>query len=229
LIEAPTVLSKTDIERKLENEISMLYGMLQPTEEQMINLLNTYQEFNSIVSLVMERIGLKFDLIIYGSSVNGLALRGDSDLDLSLVVHDLPELASMQEQELSVRRLLESVASAIRTEPRFASRFKLTQGELQVTSFGYLMQVRDTAFETDIDLSVNKILDPYNSSLIQTYSRLDERFHKLALVLKQWNKMRFEQKNERLNSYSIVLLLIAYLQHKKVLPCLQQINRKDGD
>ena len=91
------------------------------------------------------------------------------------------------------------------------------------------MQVKDTAFETDIDLSVNKILDPYNSSLIQTYSKLDERFHKLALVLKQWNKMRFEQKNDRLNSYSIVLLLIAYLQHKKVLPCLQQINRREGD
>lgn len=207
----------------------MLYGLLQPTEEQMINLLNTYQEFNSLVSLVMERLGYKFDLIIYGSSVNGLALRGDSDLDLSLVVHNLPELPSMQDQEQSVRHLLESLASTLRTEPRFSSRFKLTQADLQVTSFGYLMQLRDTAFETEIDLSVNKILDPYNSTLIQTYSKLDERFHKLALVLKQWNKMRWENKQDRLNSYSIVLLLIAYLQHKKVLPCLQQINRKDGD
>ena len=63
----------------------------------------------------MERLGYKFDLIIYGSSVNGLALRGDSDLDLSLVVHNLPELPSMQDQEQSVRHLLESLASALKT------------------------------------------------------------------------------------------------------------------
>jgi len=103
-------MSKSDIERKLEDEITMLYALLQPTEDQMLNLLNTYQEFNALVSQVMERLGYRFDLIIYGSSVNGLALQGDSDLDLSLVVHNLPELPSMQDQELSVRQLLESLS-----------------------------------------------------------------------------------------------------------------------
>ena len=37
----------------------------------------------------MKKLGYEFDLVIYGSSANGLALRGDSDLDLSLVIHNL--------------------------------------------------------------------------------------------------------------------------------------------
>jgi DNA polymerase sigma len=83
-----------------------------------------------------------------------------------------------------------------------------------------LLHLQDTVFETDIDLSVNKVLDPLNSELILTYSKIDSRFHKLALVLKHWNKQRFPNKNERLNSYSLVLLLIAYMQHRQLIPCL---------
>jgi DNA polymerase sigma len=75
-------------------------------------------------------------------------------------------------------------------------------------------------YETDIDLSINKVIDPYNSMLIFTYAKLDKRFHKLAIVLKYLNKKRFPEKNDRLNSYSIVLILIAFLQLKNVLPCL---------
>jgi DNA polymerase sigma len=50
---------------------------------------------------------------------------------------------------------------------------------------------------------------------------LDERFLKLALILKFWNKKTFASMgSNKLNSYSIVLMLIAYLQREAVLPCL---------
>lgn len=87
-------------------------------------------------------------------------------------------------------------------------------------TFGYLLEIKDNVFDISIDVCINKILDVYNSMLIQTYAKLDQRFHKLALVLKYWNKERFPERTKRLNSYSIVLMLIAFLQKYDVLPCL---------
>jgi hypothetical protein len=45
-----------------------------------------YIEFSKIVAKAMQQLGYEHDLLIYGSSINGLALRGHSDLDLSLVI-----------------------------------------------------------------------------------------------------------------------------------------------
>jgi DNA polymerase sigma len=73
-----------------------------------------------------------------------------------------------------------------------------------------------------VDLSLNKVLEPFNSMLLKAYCHLDYRFHRLALFLKDWNKRNFFcEDHNHLNSYSIVLMLIAYLQYVKVLPCLQ--------
>lgn len=87
-------------------------------------------------------------------------------------------------------------------------------------SFGPLLQLRDTVTEVDIDISLNKVLDNFNSELLQLYARFDSRFLKLALLLKKWNKKHFKDNKTRLNSYSLTLMLIAYLQKCKVLPCL---------
>ena len=88
-----------------------------------------------------------------------------------------------------------------------------------------LLQVKDTKHKGfEIDISANKILDVYNSKLLLTYAQLDERFHALALILKDWNKKQFTDRKKRLNSYSIVLMLIAFLQFEKVLPNLQTLG-----
>lgn len=77
-----------------------------------------------------------------------------------------------------------------------------------------------------IDISVQKIVDLYNTQLIRTYSKIDQRFVKLALILKEWNKSHFRNNKERLNSYSITLMLIAYLQYCNVLPKLQDWEKE---
>ena len=71
-----------------------------------------------------------------------------------------------------------------------------------------------------IEIVGNKILDLYNSKLLHTYSLIDSRFHTLALILKAWNKKAMPDNQRRLNSYSIVIMLIAFLQSKDVLPHL---------
>lgn len=72
--------------------------------------------------------------------------------------------------------------------------------------------MKEKLYDIDIDLFVNKIVDPFNSYLIETYARLDSRFLKLALIIKYWNKKKFlGMGSNKLNSYSLVLMLIAYL------------------
>jgi DNA polymerase sigma len=42
--------------------------------------------------------------------------------------------------------------------------------------------------------------------------QLDSRFRHLCLLVKAWNKQKFVNAEIRLNSYSLVLMMIAYLQ-----------------
>lgn len=67
----------------------------------------------------------------------------------------------------------------------------------------------DNENKVELDISVNKVLDPFNSKLLLTYSLADDRFHKLALILKKWNKM--VSLDKKLNSFSLNLILIAYM------------------
>jgi len=95
-------------------------------------------------------------------------------------------------------------------------------------SFGRLLTITDVKnYNYKIDISANKVLDLYNSHLLRTYALLDERFHIMALLIKSWNKKRFPSKIERLNSYSIVLMIIAFLQYEEVLPRLQQMASEE--
>ena len=92
-------------------------------------------------------------------------------------------------------------------------------------AFGKQLNVKYIPFEVTIEVFINKVVDPYNTWLLQTYALLDERFLKLALVLKYWNKqVNKGLGKQKLNSYSMMLMLIAYLQRENVLPCLQQIG-----
>lgn len=89
-----------------------------------------------------------------------------------------------------------------------------------------LLSVRDQLNRIDVDITINKTLEIVNSSLVNTYASYDVRFVKLALVIKTWNKVRFPDKMKRLNSFSLYLMLIAFLQDKGILPNLQALAPK---
>lgn len=78
----------------------------------------------------------------------------------------------------------------------------------------------DELTNIEIDIAVNKFVEIQNSELIRAYALLDKRFHRLAIVLKLWNKKYFTNKLKRLNSFTINIMLIAHMQNLGVLPCL---------
>jgi DNA polymerase sigma len=55
-------------------------------------------------------------------------------------------------------------------------------------AFGKHLTVFYIPFKVTIEVFINKVVDPYNTSLLKAYALIDERFLKLALVVKYWNK-----------------------------------------
>lgn len=94
-------------------------------------------------------------------------------------------------------------------------------------SAGWILEFTEAKSGLKVELQMNKILEVTNSQLILTYCMLDERFHGLALLLKRWNRKHFPNQMKRLNSYSIVLMLLALFQELEILPNLQELYRKN--
>jgi hypothetical protein len=65
----------------------------------MDRIKKAYEEFKILVDKVMMKREFEYELVIYGSSANGLALRSNnSDLDLSLVIYNLPKFEKNSEK-----------------------------------------------------------------------------------------------------------------------------------
>jgi DNA polymerase sigma len=84
----------------------------------------------------------------------------------------------------------------------------------------------DPSVRFEADILVNKILENYNTELLSTYVSIDSRYQELCLIMKYLNKYYFPNKMNRLNSYSIALMTLAYLQHEGILPILQSSTEK---
>ena len=147
----------------------------------------------------------KWDLVIYGSALNSIFSNQLSDLDMTLIVDSK---LNQNEILLEVQQILEQNSD------------KFGKFQFLVLPSGPLLSFVDRASDTEVDISVNKILEIQNSRLIRAYAQLEPRFANLALFLKVWNKQRFPDKKVRLNSYTLNLMLVAFLQHLKVLPSL---------
>ena len=62
----------------------------------------------------------------------------------------------------------------------------------------------------DVEITQGKILEVFNSLLLRSYCILDSRYRQIAILLKAWNKT-LADKNSRLNSFSICLLLLGFM------------------
>lgn len=92
-----------------------------------------------------------------------------------------------------------------------SERFDCTIQSPRWIQSGILLSFRDKFNQIEVDLTINKMTEVLNSHLVCTYGQYDVRFIKLALFLKAWNKANFPDKLKSLNSFSIYLMLIAFL------------------
>lgn len=78
----------------------------------------------------------------------------------------------------------------------------------------------------DFDLTINNVLGVVNTKLLDVYASIDERCHKLGVLVKLWAKVNdLCSGYDCLSSYAYVLMVINFLQilGQPILPCLQKM------
>ena len=99
-------------------------------------------------------------------------------------------------------------------------RYTISENMPRHDSTGWILSFKDNLTKISIDLMVNKTTEILNSFLILEYSRIDSRFLKLIYILKDWNHCS-HSKFHKFNNYSLILMLISFMQSKKMMPNLQ--------
>jgi DNA polymerase sigma len=160
---------------------------------------------------------------VYGSAANGLLETTDSDLDLTLMISppedcsDVPKFLNSLSHEKILNQALRINDGA--SKPAYSM------------SAGFL---RDFKMKNiNISLSINKTLELINSSLLTTYVQTEPTFHKVALILKKWNKGLKKtngiESTVGLNSFTICLMLMYYMQSNGSLDIAKTIGEKGED
>ncbi|NXW76106.1 GLD2 polymerase, partial [Hirundo rustica] len=159
-------------------------------------------------------------LFLVGSSLNGFGTR-TSDGDLCLVVKEDPipnffincNTTFQVNQKTEARRILSLVQKVFSTKLcNYIERPQLIRAKVPIVKF------RDKV-NVDFDLNVNNVIGIRNTFLLRTYAFIENRVRPLVLVVKKWAS--FHEINDAsrgtLNSYSLVLMVLHYLQSKYFL------------
>ncbi|TKC33767.1 hypothetical protein EI555_017276, partial [Monodon monoceros] len=79
-----------------------------------------------------------------------------------------------------------------------------------------IVKFRDKVSCVEFDLNVNNIVGIRNTFLLRTYAYLENRVRPLVLVIKKWASHHEINDASRgtLSSYSLVLMVLHYLQSK---------------
>ncbi|NWX58447.1 GLD2 polymerase, partial [Promerops cafer] len=163
-------------------------------------------------------------LFLVGSSLNGFGTR-TSDGDLCLVVKEEPipnfiinfNTTFQVNQKTEARRILSLVQKLFSTKLcNYIERPQLIRAKVPIVKFRD--KVRQV-FNVDFDLNVNNVIGIRNTFLLRTYAFIENRVRPLVLVVKKWAS--FHEINDAsrgtLNSYSLVLMVLHYLQSKYFL------------
>lgn len=83
---------------------------------------------------------------------------------------------------------------------------------------------------TELEISFNNITGMLNSEYIRTLAEIDSRFHKLGYYLKYFVKQKeiFDD-TKKLNSFSLICMLIVFLQDVCKPPVLPRIIHKNPE
>uniref|UniRef100_A0A1I7TJ93 PAP-associated domain-containing protein n=1 Tax=Caenorhabditis tropicalis TaxID=1561998 RepID=A0A1I7TJ93_9PELO len=193
-------LNKTlpiQIPKKLTAEIELITSM---GEEHRQKLGQAAADFRTLMEITFPDASIWMT----GSFAAGVDLPS-SDLDFTLKVPSLGE-----KPEFAKLKAIRAKLSAFRA---FRNVF-LTGGSIPV------LKMVHTATDVDIDVTIDNEAPKKNTMLLAVYGQMDERFSKLCRGVKKWAADSGVENSRmgRVNSFSICLLFVHYLQQVGVLP-----------
>ncbi|XP_053695202.1 poly(A) RNA polymerase gld-2 homolog B-like [Sabethes cyaneus] len=157
----------------------------------------------------------RFSLYMVGSTIAGYA-SDNSDVDMCLVCRSNSVPFDMRGEALFQLGQLKNYFMNIST---FFEEFSVIQAKVPILRF------RDATSSVVVDLNYNNCVGIRNTHLLFCYSQLDWRVRPLTLVAKMWAQHHNinDAKNMTISSYSLVLMVIHFLQYgvsPPILPCL---------
>ncbi|XP_014247085.1 uncharacterized protein LOC106665278 [Cimex lectularius] len=145
---------------------------------------------------------------LYGSSYTGIAFK-NSDIDVHLHCHgdDIPD-------DLFIK----TSGGILRRSPKFRYTIKVANAKVPV-----MKTIHQSGIELDISATSQNSV--HNSILIKHIMDSDVRIKRLTMLISYWAKRNLISGRNLFTSYSIVLLVIFYLQkiEPPMLPPLRQI------
>lgn len=217
--EEPINLSCGSIWDHVSLEIWNKFQVFQQTREtyrsKMILWRDLY-EFIKGFPLFQQRACPKWGLFLVGSTISGFGLNS-SDVDMCLVLKSAPQLDARTEAMITLSALKNYLTSS-------GSPF---QGFFLINAKVPILRFRDITNTIEVDLNYNNCIGVRNTHLLYCYAQLDWRLRPLAIVVKLWAQHHNinDARNSTISSYSLVLMVIHFLQSAvspPVLPCLHQ-------
>ncbi|XP_058829022.1 uncharacterized protein LOC131688634 [Topomyia yanbarensis] len=210
----------------LEPVLETLRGLETRNEgEVMRALITTLQPSQVEIEMALNNVKMDLDNVLpfpnnnymiydFGSIKSGLAFR-DSDLDF--YVHYENNSESPPDQ----KKLIHVICGRMARDPNFYNLTKILGAKVP------LLRAVHGPTNLTCDINFCNARGCYNSKFIHAITRFDHRIHKLAVIVKFWAKCAFLLTNHRqMNTYCIIMMLIFYLQTKKLplLPSVQDLQ-----
>ncbi|KAG7171314.1 Poly(A) RNA polymerase gld-2 A-like [Homarus americanus] len=194
----------------LSQQVWDTFSQSQQTNETFFKKLKLREKISRVIRNVLPNCRLH----VVGSSLSGFGA-DYSDVDMCLMV--TPGDLDQRTEATAVLRLLQRELNNCGS----IQKMELIRAKVPILKF------RDAYSKIDVDLNCNNAVGIRNTHLLNSYSQLDWRVRPLVLVVKLWAQYHNinNAKDMTISSYSLVLMVIHYLQHgmePPVLPCLQK-------
>jgi len=192
----------------LDEQYEKLALMVAASDER----LNLFEHVIVDIQAVLE---LEFPgclVVPYGSSTNGCALQ-DSDLDLFI---DIPSLKGTNPQ-----RKTHIVADCLRRVERYRSATPIVKARMPI------VKMFDRKSKIKIDINVTCEIGVKNSKFLNYCRLLDDRCEQLVRIIKYFcycHQITGSGPGTHFTNYSIVLMVIFYLQVKEILPSVEVLQ-----
>ncbi|KAI9257456.1 hypothetical protein EDC94DRAFT_614487 [Helicostylum pulchrum] len=222
---APITTNELRYQSMITNEVLGLCHSLTPTQKAMDGIRHLRKKIQNMLNQVWP--GMNYQVVIFGSSANSLALT-NADVDFCIVV---PE--SRYEQDLyKYRNKLSKIPKSVYNMFFLASRLRGI-GMRGVEAIGHasvpICKFVDPQTGLNCDINTNNILGIENTRMIQKYCDLDSRIRPLIFAIKQFVKQK-DINNPRggtLSSYAYVIMVLHFLMsalEHPVIPSLQRLQ-----
>jgi poly(A) RNA polymerase GLD2 len=150
-----------------------------------------------------------------GSTMSGFG-SNTSDVDMCLVIRD-----TEVDQRMEAVGLLQALSQKLSTLPCIEN-VEMIYAKVPILKF------RDTIRRLDVDLNCNNFVGIRNTHLLYAYAQMDWRLQPLVLIVKLWAQFHGinDAKMMTMSSYTLVLMVIHFLQHGLEEPVLMNLHKE---